>query len=397
VLPELGVSRVRIGTFREWALEQRRRHFPRLPVEARHDAPAAVQRLKLHPGVGAALERHVREIPGPAGEAQALDDWASVLTRPALLEEVLAREAPGAFTSDELRRCADWCLRRNEELFAALAGDEGAQAALDAEDDALLLRAWQLRVGPLRGRGGAPLRYRHVAIDEVQEFSPLEVRVLIDCLDEQRSLTLAGDAQQQLVSGGGFESWSDFLARLGVPGHAVETLRVGYRSSRPIMEFAGAALGSLREADAKPSAARPGPPVERFRFGDRGACVGFLGEALRELARAEPLASVAVLTPSPELSAEYHAGLARCELPRLRRVAQHDFCFAPGVEVSEVEQAKGLEFDYVVLVEVDDEHYPDTSAARRRLHVAATRAVHQLWLTSVGTPSPLLAALDAAQ
>jgi hypothetical protein len=31
-------------------------------------------------------------------------------------------------------------------------------------------------------------------------------------------------------------------------------------------------------------------------------------------------------------------------------------------------------------------------AARRLLHVGATRAVHQLWLTSVGTPSPLLPA-----
>ena len=35
----------------------------------------------------------------------------------------------------------------------------------------------------------------------------------------------------------------------------------------------------------------------------------------------------------------------------------------------------------------------DVSEARRRLHVGATRAVHQLWLTSVGTPSPLIAGL----
>ena len=51
---------------------------------------------------------------------------------------------------------------------------------------------------------------------------------------------------------------------------------------------------------------------------------------------------------------------------------------------------KGLEFDYVVLVEVSADHFPDSAAARRLLHVGATRAVHQLWLTSVGTPSPLV-------
>jgi len=60
------------------------------------------------------------------------------------------------------------------------------------------------------------------------------------------------------------------------------------------------------------------------------------------------------------------------------------------VEVTEIDQVKGLEFDYVILVEVTSAHFPDTPAARRLLHVGATRAVHQLWLTSVGTPSLLV-------
>ena len=77
-------------------------------------------------------------------------------------------------------------------------------------------------------------------------------------------------------------------------------------------------------------------------------------------------------------------------MPRLRRVANQDFTFAPGIEVTEIEQVKGLEFDYVVVVDASDEHFPDTPAARRLLHVAATRAVHQLWVTCVGTPSSLL-------
>ena len=40
-----------------------------------------------------------------------------------------------------------------------------------------------------------------------------------------------------------------------------------------------------------------------------------------------------------------------------------------------------------VLVETSSTQFPDTPAARRRLHVGATRAIHQLWLTSVGTPA----------
>jgi len=396
VLPALGVERVRIVTFGEWAHEQRRRHFPRLPAELREDASALDQRLKLHPLLLRALDLHVRRSPGPPTPEQALDDWASALTREDLLRELAgdAGEYGGDFRPDELRRFTEDQRRKNEEIFAWMAGDGEAGAALEAEDDALLLRTYQLRVGPLR-RGRAPLRYRHLAIDEVQDLAPVEVRVLVDCLDENRSLTLAGDTQQHVSKQSGFTSWSGFLARLGIEGQRIETLSVSYRSSQEIVDFAGAVLGDLREDEEPARATRSGPPVEIFRFTDRGACVAFLADALRELQAAEPLASVAVLTPEPRASELYHQGLGLGDVPNLRRVADGEFTFAPGVEVTEVEQAKGLEFDYVVLVDADAWHYPDRPGARRLLHVGATRAVHQLWLTCVGTPTPLAGRLAA--
>jgi hypothetical protein len=58
--------------------------------------------------------------------------------------------------------------------------EPGVTAEMDEADEPLLLRAWQLRVGPLPARGGRALRYRHIAIDEVQDFSPLELAVLLD-------------------------------------------------------------------------------------------------------------------------------------------------------------------------------------------------------------------------
>ena len=413
VLPSLGVEQVRVVTFGDWAHEQRRRHFPELPAAHRQDTPAAVQRTKLDPALLDALERHIAEHPGERSARQARDDWASVLTRPALLRECAEARHPGSTDTGRFAAFADHCRRKNEELDAWLEGDSEAEGALDPEDDALLLRAWQLRVGPLRAgkarsdgsappRAGKarsdglapPLRYRHVALDEVQDFSALEARVLIDCLDTKSSLTLAGDTQQQVLDHSGFQSWGDFLDELGLDGADLETLRVSYRSSDEIARFAHDLLGPQREDGDEPVTTRSGPPVELFRFTDRGACVAFLADALRELARSEPLASVAILTPSAEQSALYHEGLERSELPGLRRVEKQDFSFAPGVEITEIEQAKGLEFDYVVLVDASAEHYHDDPRARRRLHVGATRAVHQLWVTCLGTPSPLLGAVS---
>lgn len=390
VLPALGVKHVQATTFHEWAADQCKRLFPMLPRTHRENSPSVVQRLKLHPAMLVALQEQVRRVPGPPTVRQVVDDWGSTVSQAALLEEVLTQVAPGAFTAEEIQRAATWSRDRHDELIRWLNGDQEIQAERDIEDDALLLRAWQLRVGAIPGRNRQAVRYRHVAIDEVQDFSPLEVRVLFDCLDEHRSMTLAGDTQQHVMQDAGFTSWDAFFTHLGVAGTAVDTLRIAYRSTHEIVGFALGLLGDLREDDTPPTTTRSGPPVELFRFTDHGACVAFLAEAFAELSAKEPLAAIAVLTPSRELSALYHQGLERCEVPRLRRVEQQDFTFAPGIEVTEIDQVKGLEFDYVVCVEVSTTNFPETAAARRLLHVAATRAVHQLWLTSVGTPSALV-------
>jgi DNA helicase-2/ATP-dependent DNA helicase PcrA len=60
------------------------------------------------------------------------------------------------------------------------------------------------------------------------------------------------------------------------------------------------------------------------------------------------------------------------------------------VDVTDARQVKGLEFDYVILVEVSDSSYPPDDEARHLLHIAATRAAHQLWIVTSGRPSHLL-------
>jgi DNA helicase-2/ATP-dependent DNA helicase PcrA len=389
VLPALGVGRVQVAAYGDWARTLCERHFPMLPREVRDDTPAVVVRLKLHPEMAAVLEHQVASVPGPATSEQAVDDWMSALTNLPLLRASLPTSGPGAFSDGELERAVAWLRDRHEELVQRMEGDRNVRAAVDEEDAPLLLRTWQLRVGPLRGKGRMPLQYRHIALDEVQDLTPLEVRVLLDCLDKHRSITLAGDTQQHVMADAGFTSWADFFQRLGVEGVAVDTLKVSYRSSAEIVRFAVNLLGDLRE-DEPPLATRSGPNPELFRFTDHGAAVAFLGEALRELLKAEPLASVAVLTGRRELTRLYFKGLEQAEVPRLREVTNQDFSFAPGVEVTEIDQVKGLEFDYVILAETSAKVFPESPASRRVLHVGATRAVHQLWLTCVDDLSPIV-------
>jgi DNA helicase IV len=68
-----------------------------------------------------------------------------------------------------------------------------------------------------------------------------------------------------------------------------------------------------------------------------------------------------------------------------------EFSFEPGIDVAPVDDVKGLEFDYVVVADASAEAFPLRDEARRALHVAVTRASHQLLIASSGPRSPLLA------
>jgi DNA helicase-2/ATP-dependent DNA helicase PcrA len=267
--------------------------------------------------------------------------------------------------------------------------EEEEEPTLDPEDDALLMRLYQKKRGGLRGPNKQPLRYEHLFIDEAQDLSPVELSVLMDTTSDDRCVTLAGDTSQRLLMDNGFTDWRGVLRDLGLSGVEVEPLRIGYRSTLEVLAFARAVLGPLAEAEA-PLATRHGAPVEFHGFNDIGAAVAFLGEALRDLALNEPRANVAVIARDPERAEVYYQGLLRAEIPRLARVADQDFSFRPGVEVTDIRQVKGLEFDYVILVDVTVSQYPVDDESRHLLHIGATRAAHQLWVVASGLASPLL-------
>ncbi|MCA9629800.1 MAG: ATP-binding domain-containing protein [Myxococcales bacterium] len=281
--------------------------------------------------------------------------------------------------------------REDDEPFTAIdGGDVEEHAKLDREDDTLLLRLVQRMRGPLmRGKGKEALVYEHVLVDEAQDLSPVELAVVVGTVSRAQSVTLAGDVAQRLHMDNGFSGWDSTLARLGLDHVAVEPLKLSYRSTAEILEFSTSVLGPLA-SDDPPAATRHGAPVELFRFAHAGDAVGFLSEALRTLMAEEPSCTVCVIGRYPEQADIYYDGLKKGEVPFLRRIAAQDFPFRAGVDVTDVRQVKGLEFDYVVLLDVNESSYPVDDEARHLLHIAATRAAHQLWVVSAGKPSRLL-------
>ena len=96
-----------------------------------------------------------------------------------------------------------------------------------------------------------------------------------------------------------------------------------------------------------------------------------LNEALSDLMVEEPSASCAVICKTPEMAELIYQKLK--DIPKTRLVLDGDFDFTPGIDITEVSQVKGLEFDYVVLPDVNFSNYSQSNEDRRTLHVAATR------------------------
>ncbi len=370
---------VRVTQFAQWVAGKRElggNRFDAVPAVTR----GAVEKL------GQDLRQKTRNV---------LSLWDELCTNPTLLAESFQGDA--SVSASHLTQFQDWCVRQSR--IRTEDDRDGETPAIDEEDMPLLLRLWQKIRGPLLNEREEPIKLAHLFVDEVQDHSAVALRVLLDLASKEQSVTLAGDVAQRMLDEGderGEFAWTDLLEELGVQSATVDPLKVSYRSTAEITTFARAVLGTFAH-EAEPIATRHGPTVEGFQFASVGEEVAFLADALKELAADEPDANVAVIARFPQQAEVVFEGLERAEVPRARRVAKQDFTWEAGVDVTDVRQTKGLEFDEVVLVETTKESFPDSPASRHALYVGATRAAHQLWCMSSGTQSPVVeAALEVA-
>lgn len=455
VLPDLGVDGVNVTTFRRFATRTAFALFPKLPTQVSEETPSLVMRAKQHPGMVRVIRDAVAELTAEvrarieafagkwAGGSAVLQAWdktegdalevrlnhvsawsvgkkdlavpAKGLTdstrsaMEALLQDArkqaravlatwddvlttrsrLVTHLPD-FTDSQITQVHDWCVRQSR--VRSEGERDGESPTVDAEDFAILLRIWQELRGPLHGADEKPMRFTHLLIDEVQDASALELRVLLDLTGKEPAATLAGDVAQRMLEDGderGEFRWGDLLSELGMTTEAIEPLKVSYRSTAEITSFARGVLGPYAH-EAEPIASRHGPMVELFPYSSQGEAVAFLADALKELHLNDPNANVAVIARFPQQAQVYFEGLERAEVPGMRRVAKQDFSWDAGVDVTDVRQTKGLEFDEVVLVDTNASSYPDASNTRHALYVGATRASHQLWCIASDTPSVLV-------
>ena len=386
-----------VHTLDDFLTRMARRAFGTLP-RVNLEPPALVTSLKRHPALYDALREVVSAEKTVKPELRPL--WrqlALFLSDSTFLARVVAA-AGGTLPSTAIADTVEHTSLQLQTRFNAsdisdvsmrttIDGrslDEGTPdelaGSIDVEDLPLLLSmlSW-------RGLLSLP-QASHLVLDEAEDFSLFDFETLRSTTREFEGLTLAGDEAQQTHSS--FAGWPRSLQVAGAEGAATVRLNTSYRCPRPIAELARQVLGPL--APATPAkASREGVPVGRFHFPGEAPAHLFLAGALKDLLEAEPHASVAVITSDAQRAKRFFQLVE--QLPNARLVERGEFPFTPGLDVTDVDSVKGLEWDYVVVADASAVNWPGTDEGRRKLHVAVTRASHQLWLVSPGTPSPLIA------
>jgi DNA helicase IV len=213
--------------------------------------------------------------------------------------------------------------------------------------------------------------YGHVIVDEAQDLTPMQLR-MVGRRARRPSLTLLGDLAQA-TGIWAYRSWEEIAGLIGHGSATVEELVHVYRVPEEVMALAAGVLDAIDLPITKPVAFRSAGSEPEFREVTRP----FLGD---EIALAAALASekggtAAIIAPESMLA---DVRKALDELRTDYRDGAHGE-LGGGIELLTPRLAKGLEFDHVVLAEpLAILREANRGAELRELYVALTRPTKSL-------------------
>jgi DNA helicase IV len=278
-------------------------------------------------------------------------------------------------------------------LAGATVGDAARYAPdTSALDPSVLAGRWRTR-GPQvglaeRARQDRTWVFGHVIVDEAQELSAMAWRMLMR-RSPSRSMTVVGDVAQTGAPWGP-GSWARALDPHAAGRWRVEQLTVNYRTPAEIMAVAADVLASLAGGLEPPRSVREGRTAPWSLRLDPEHLAAELPGVLAAEAAAVGDGKLAVLVPAGR--AEELAGVVGAALPAAT-ARQGPAVLDAQVAVLTVGEAKGLEFDAVVVVD-PAAILAGTVRGANDLYVALTRTTARLGVVHPGSLPPVLARLE---
>jgi len=228
-------------------------------------------------------------------------------------------------------------------------------------------------------------KFHHVVIDEAQDFSPFQIYILKE-VTLGNSFTILGDLSQAIYNFQGIEDWNDFKEVFQETGYF--ELTRSYRSTREIIEFANDII--------KTAEIPVGLAIPVFRSGNEVKIISTnnqFAEIMKTLQNmlSENVKTIAIIGRTDDECRDMYEKLTAAGIS-VNAIEANQMKYEGGISVVPIYLAKGLEFDAVLLIDVDESHYKDTKLDAKLLYVGCTRALHDLRIFYSGEASPLLPA-----
>ena len=209
--------------------------------------------------------------------------------------------------------------------------------------------------------------YRHVVIDEAQDYSPLQFKVVRE-LTGTKYFTVVGDVNQRLIKYSDLAPMMELGKIFDDVNPDIYNLNKSYRSTYEIMEYANKYL----DEDRIIPIVRHGKPVEEIEFHNNEELSESIIESLKEFSN-EGLESIAIITrDKEELEKVYNLISNKVHLVKFDN---EDVLYKGGNVIIPSYFAKGLEFDGVIIVDNGSSKDENEDLIK---YIMSTRALHRL-------------------
>ena len=221
----------------------------------------------------------------------------------------------------------------------------------------------------LEGSGNQPFRVKHLLIDEMQDYSPIQYKVIQKLFPCRK--TVLGDAGQSVNPYG--SSTAETIQK-SLTASEIMKLCKSYRSTFEITDFAqkihpNAELEPVARHGEKPQILQFGSAVEELS--------GIMG--LISTYRKSGYKSLGIICKTEQQAREM-ADMLKSYANDISFLSSQSSAFVQGIVIISAHMAKGLEFDEVIIPQTDERNYR-SEIDKSMLYVAVTRAMHRLTLT----------------
>ena len=234
---------------------------------------------------------------------------------------------------------------------------------------------------------------RHVIIDEAQDYGEFQFSTLKTILNSN-SMTILGDIAQGVHFYRGIENWDEFI-KIEFPedGATYLELEKTYRTTKEIKDVANDVISKLPEKEKNGIVF--GEPVintkDSIRITEmekKEDIIKSISERINEYLN-QGFKSIAIIGKDMDECKEIKKLISKYN-KNINLIQSKDSEYKAGTSIVPSYLAKGLEFDSVILFNVNENKYTESSLDIKLLYVAITRAMSKLDIYYIGNKSKLL-------